>query len=88
LPDNATVIETTRKTARRRATIPDSRRSHQIIDLVEKANRLRAVPDDMYRDGKLGGGDGFLDQKHIGLIVLDDEDLVMRDRGRFFRSAA
>lgn len=59
-----------------------------MIGLVEKPNRLLAVPNDMYRDGKLGGGDGFLDQEHIGLIVLHDQDLVMRGLGRVFRSGA
>ena len=49
-----------------------------MIGLVEKPNRLLAVPNDMDRDGKLGGGDGFLDQEHIGLVVLHDQDLVMR----------
>jgi hypothetical protein len=42
----------------------------------------------MYRDGKLGGGDGFLDQEHIGLVVLHDKDMVMRGLGRVFRSGA
>lgn len=59
-----------------------------MIGFVEKPNRLLAVPDDMYRDGKLGGGDGFLDQKNIGLVVLHDQDLVMRGRWGFFKLGA
>ena len=52
---------------------------------VEEPHCLLAIPRKTEVDSKVRPFDSSLDEIHIRLVILDDEDLPAAGRGRFFR---
>lgn len=55
------------------------------VGLVEKLNRLLAVPNDVEVDRNVSPFNGSLDEVSVRVVILDDEDLPTGGRRRLPR---